>query len=212
MMKEKIGNKGYLPLFETKQAKGRFIYRTFAGSIFMAIFMVWVYRITQMPSKGEEGRWAWIGLFCAEIWFSFYWILTQNLRWNRIYRRTFKDWLSLRYETHLPKVDIFVCTADPMREPPIMVVNTVLSVMAYNYPPEKLSIYLSDDGCSILTFYALFEASFLSKHWLPYCRKYNVEPRSPAAYFRSMPKPMDANHSSDFVSIKFSSANVNSPD
>lgn len=76
--------------------------------------------------------------------------------------------------------------------------------MAYDYPPEKLSIYLSDDGCSILTFYALFVASHFSKHWLPYCRKYNVQPRSPAAYFRSMHKPMDANHSSDLASIKVS--------
>ena len=44
----------------------------------------------------------------------------------------------------LPKVDIFVCTANPDIEPPIMVINTVLSVMAYDYPIEKLSVYLSD--------------------------------------------------------------------
>ncbi|KMT12991.1 hypothetical protein BVRB_4g090680 [Beta vulgaris subsp. vulgaris] len=193
---------GYVPLFETKQFNGRLLYRLFAVSIFMAIFMVWVYRVTQMPEKGEEGRWAWIGLFGAELWFSLYWFLTQVLRWNLVYRHTFKDRLSIRYEDCLPKVDIFVCTADPVIEPPIMVINTILSVMAYDYPPEKLSIYLSDDGCSILTFYALFVASHFSKHWLPYCRKYNVQPRSPAAYFRSMHKPMDANHSSDLASIK----------
>lgn len=68
----------------------------------------------------------------------------------------------------------------------MMVINTVLSVMAYDYPPEKLSAYLSDDGCSDLTFYALLEASSFSKHWIPYCKKFNVEPRSPAAYFASM--------------------------
>ncbi|KAF5179986.1 Cellulose synthase, partial [Thalictrum thalictroides] len=65
----------------------------------------------------------------------------------------------------------------------MMVINTVLSVMAYNYPPEKLSVYLSDDGGSDLTFYALLEASNFSKHWLPFCKKFNIEPRSPAAYF-----------------------------
>lgn len=99
-------------------------------------------------------------------------------------------------------MDIFVCTADPVIEPPILVINTVLSVMAYDYPPEKLSIYLSDDGGSILTFYALFEASQFSKNWLPYCKKYNVEPRSPDAYFKSMPKPAGTTHSTHLASIK----------
>ncbi|KAK8460012.1 hypothetical protein SEVIR_2G254101v4 [Setaria viridis] len=55
--------------------------------------------------------------------------------------------------------------------------------MAYNYPAEKLSMYLSDDGCSILTFYALWEASVFAEHWLPFCKRCNIEPRSPAAYF-----------------------------
>ena len=82
-------------------------------------------------------------------------------------------------------MDIFVCTADPAMEPPVMVINTVLSVMAYDYPQEKLSVYLSDDGGSDLTFYALLEASRFAKHWITFCKKFNVEPRSPAAYFAS---------------------------
>jgi len=45
-------------------------------------------------------------------------------------------------EEELPGVDIFVCTADPTLEPPMLVISTVLSVMAYDYPPEKLNIYL----------------------------------------------------------------------
>lgn len=73
-------------------------------------------------------------------------------------------------------MDIFVCTADPKIEPPIMVLNTVLSVMAYDYPPDKLIVYLSDDGGSDLTFYAMLEASRFSKQWLPYCSKFKVEP------------------------------------
>lgn len=197
-----MGKDEYLSLFETKQAKGRLIYRAFASSILVAICFIWVYRLTYMPNKVEQGRWGWLVLFMADIWFTFYWILTQVLRWNCIYRYPFKDRLSNRYENDLPKVDIFVCTADPVIEPPLLVVNTVLSVLAYDYPPEKLSIYLSDDGGSILTFYALFEASIFSKSWLPYCKRYNVEPRSPAAYFRSMPEPANATHSTHFASIK----------
>lgn len=95
------------------------------------------------------------------------------------------DFLNCRYEKDLPTVDIFVCTADPLIEPPIMVINTVLSVMAYDYPQVKLSVYLSDDAGSELTFYALLEASHFSKHWIPYCKKFKIEPRSPEAYFSS---------------------------
>lgn len=201
---------GYSPLFET-EAKGRLMYRIFAGTILVAICIVWIYRAITvqqgMVEHREQGKllelWGLIAIFCAEIWFGFYWILTQALRWRPVYRSTFKERLLMRYEKHkLPKVDIFVCTADPMIEPAIMVINTILSVMAYDYPSEKLSIYLSDDGGSILTFYALFEASFFSKAWLPYCRKYGIEPRSPAAYFALLPHPTSAAHSADLGYIK----------
>lgn len=77
-----------------------------------------------------------------------------------------------------------MCTADLTIEPPIMVINTVLSVLAYDYPKDKLSVYLSDDGGSELTFYALLEASHFARTWIPFCQKFNVETRSPAAYFK----------------------------
>ena len=72
-----------------------------------------------------------------------------------------------------------------------MVINTVLSVMAYDYLPEKLSVYLSDDCGSCLTFYALLEASQFSKLWLPLCKKFKVKPRCPEAYLSSTPEPND---------------------
>ncbi|PON90312.1 Cellulose synthase [Trema orientale] len=79
-----------------------------------------------------------------------------------------------------------------------MVANTVLSVMAYNYAAEKISVYLSDDGGSDLTFYALLEASRFSKQWLPFCNKFRVEPRSPEAYFRTaFSQPLDLSHDHD---------------
>ncbi|KAJ4976193.1 hypothetical protein NE237_001299 [Protea cynaroides] len=174
----------YLPLFETKEAKGRVAYRLLAASMLLAICMVVVFRVKHVPTGEEtQGRWAWIGLFLAELWFFLSWILHQAVRWNLVYRYTFKDRLSHRYEKELPGVDIFICTADPKVEPPIMVINTVLSMMAYDYPPEKLSVYLSDDGGSQLTFYAMLEASRFSEYWLPFCKKFKVEPPSPAAYF-----------------------------
>ncbi|KAA3473342.1 cellulose synthase-like protein E1 [Gossypium australe] len=108
-----------------------------------------------------------------------------------------------RFEKELPGIDIFVCTADPLLEPPSIVVNTVLSVMAYDYPPKKLSIYLSDDGGSDLTFYAMLEAANFSKTWLPFCKKFRVEPTSPEAYFRTASEPLsDAVNVKDWLSVK----------
>ena len=113
--------------------------------------------------------------------------------------------LKSRYEKSLPRVDIFVCTADPEKEPAMMVINTVLSVMAYDYPFEKLSVYLSDDAASDITFYALLEAAEFAKHWLPFCKRFNVEPRSPSAYFRSVASTTsldDYGQAEEFVAIK----------
>ncbi|XP_059596226.1 cellulose synthase-like protein E6 isoform X2 [Vitis vinifera] len=190
-----MGKDGYLPLFETKAARGRILFKCYAASVLVGITFICVYRVVHFPAAGGQllKRWAWMGLSLAELWFSLYWFITQFVRWNPIYRYTFKDRLSQRYENAFPYIDIFVCTAKPRIEPPIMVINTVLSVMAYNYPSQKLCVYLSDDGGSDLTFYALLEASRFSKHWLPFCRKFSIEPRSPAAYFSTNPKPHDSN-------------------
>ncbi|OMP04213.1 Cellulose synthase [Corchorus olitorius] len=124
-------------------------------------------------------------MFIAELGFGFYWILTQAHRWHVLRFYPLKQNLSHTHscEDKLPGVDVFVCTADPKLEPPCLVINTILSVMSLNYPTEKLSVYLSDDGGSPLTFYALLEASSFSKLWIPFCKKFNVEPRSPDAYF-----------------------------
>ena len=81
---------------------------------------------------------------------------------NVIYLFFFILFVNYRYENKLRGVDIFVFTADPTMEPQILVVNTILSAMSYNYPPEKLSVYLSDDGGFEFTFYALLEASHFS--------------------------------------------------
>ncbi|KAK9091837.1 hypothetical protein Syun_026748 [Stephania yunnanensis] len=165
-----------------------------------------MHRLVYMPESGNSVRLAWVLLFVAEIWFSLYWVLTLSVRWNQIHRTTFKSSLSQRYEDKLPGVDVFVCTADPTIEPPLMVINTVLSVMAYDYPPEKLTVYLSDDGCSEHTLYAVLEASRFSKHWLPFCKKLGIEPRSPAAYFSNIfDKPDNHDHlskSKELISIK----------
>ena len=107
-------------------------------------------------------------------------------------------------------MDIFVCTADPVMEPPTLVINTVLSVMSYNYPTEKLSVYLSDDGASEFTFYALLEASHFSKYWIPFCKRFNIEPRAPGAYFadQKYSSLQDSKFVNEWLAIKVSKFQV----
>ncbi|KAL6287333.1 hypothetical protein ACE6H2_011723 [Prunus campanulata] len=78
---------------------------------------------------------------------------------------------------------MFVATADAELEPPIITVNTVLSLLAVDYPSHKLACYVSDDGCSPLTLYSLTEASKFAQFWVPFCKKYNIQVRAPFRYF-----------------------------
>ncbi|CAA7015427.1 unnamed protein product [Microthlaspi erraticum] len=185
------------PLFVTRRRTGGVIaFRVFAASVFGCICWIWFYRFT-VPVEIDENRTGfarliWLVMLSLEIWFGLYWVIIQSLRWNPVSRLTFADRLSRSYGSDLPRLDVFVCTADPVIEPPLMVVNTVLSVAALDYPPDKLAVYLSDDGGSELTFYALAEAAEFAKVWVPFCKKFNVEPRSPAAYLSSKANGLDS--------------------
>ncbi|PIN00011.1 Cellulose synthase (UDP-forming) [Handroanthus impetiginosus] len=197
-------NKEDEPLFETKIARGGAAHKLFSFTIIIGLVLIWTYRLILIPTTSRRHSWFNGILFFADVLLGFYWIITQSGRCRVVYRYPFKDRLITRYKEKLPKVDIFVCTADPILEPPSMVMSTVLSVMSYNYPTEKISVYLSDDGGSELTFYALLEASKFSKSWIPFTKKYNVEPRSPEVYFSHQNTHMD-NESSfahDWTNVK----------
>ena len=92
-----MGSDEFLPLFETRRAKGRVLYKLLMVSVSVAICLIWIHRVSHIPRKGEDGRWGWIGLLGAELWFGLYWLLTQAHRWNPVYRCTFKDRLSQRF-------------------------------------------------------------------------------------------------------------------
>lgn len=83
----------------------------------------------------------------------------------------------------MASVDIFVSTVDPMKEPPLITANTVLSILAVDYPVDKVACYVSDDGAAMLTFEALSETSEFARKWVPFCKKFNIEPRAPEWYF-----------------------------
>ncbi|GMJ01946.1 cellulose synthase like G2, ARABIDOPSIS THALIANA CELLULOSE SYNTHASE LIKE G2 [Hibiscus trionum] len=124
-------------------------------------------------------------VFASELILSFLWLLGQAYLWRPCTRKTFPERLMLREKTaeQLPGIDVFVCTADPEKEPPLEVMNTVLSAMAMDYPTEKLSVYVSDDGGCALTLYAMREAREFGRYWLPFCRRFGIKTRCPKLYF-----------------------------
>lgn len=125
---------------------------------------------------------AWAVAFFCELCFTFVWVLTLNAKWNPVENKTYPERL-LRRVSALPALDLLVTTADPALEPPIITMNTVLSLVALDYPAHKLACYLSDDGGSALIFYSFVETSKFAKLWVPFCKKYGVRVRAPFRYF-----------------------------
>ncbi|GFP89621.1 cellulose synthase a catalytic subunit 8 [UDP-forming] [Phtheirospermum japonicum] len=143
------------------------------------------YRVTN-PVESAFGLWL-TSVIC-EIWFAVSWVLDQFPKWSPINRETYIDRLSARYEregepSELAAVDFFVSTVDPLKEPPLITANTVLSILAVDYPVDKVSCYVSDDGAAMLSFESLVETADFARKWVPFCKKFSIEPRAPEFYF-----------------------------
>ncbi|GMP53937.1 hypothetical protein CsSME_00019250 [Camellia sinensis var. sinensis] len=146
--------------------------------ILFLLFSLLLYRLLSLKDHG----FTWVLALLCESWFTFTWVLVISTKWNQVDYLTYTKRL-LQRKLELPPVDMFVTTADPALEPPILTVNTVLSLLAVDYPADKLACYVSDDGASPLTFYSLVEASKFAKIWVPFCKKYNVQIRAPFRFF-----------------------------
>ncbi|GAB2298579.1 Cellulose synthase A catalytic subunit 8 [UDP-forming] [Dionaea muscipula] len=160
-------------------------YRTVIIVRLIILVLFFHYRITH-PVDSAFGLWL-TSVIC-EIWFAVSWVLDQFPKWSPINRVTFMDQLTLRYEREgepsgLAAVDFFVSTVDPMKEPPLITANTVLSILAVDYPVDKVSCYVSDDGAAMLTFESLVETAEFARKWVPFCKKFLIEPRAPEFYF-----------------------------
>ncbi|RVW38936.1 Cellulose synthase-like protein B3 [Vitis vinifera] len=167
------------PLYEKIPQKNT-LHRALDLTIFFLLLSLLAYRLLSLKNNG----FTWLLAFLCESWFTFIWILNVSTKWNPVSYKTYPERLLQCYRVdELPPVDMFVTTADPMLEPPIITVNTVLSLLAVDYPANKLSCYVSDDGASPLTFYALLEASKFAKLWVPFCKKYGIQTRAPFRYF-----------------------------
>ncbi|OMO95532.1 Cellulose synthase [Corchorus olitorius] len=123
----------------------------------------------------------WLLVFASELLLSFAWLLGQAFRWRPISRTVFPE--RLPSDDNFPGIDVFICTADPDKEPTVGVMNTVISAMALDYPPEKLHIYLSDDGGSDITLHGMKEAWKFARSWLPFCRRFDIKTSCPEVYF-----------------------------
>ncbi|CAL1373630.1 unnamed protein product [Linum trigynum] len=168
--------------------------RIFAPINLLAVLALLYHRATQLflppptaTSSPPPSFAITLALLVADLVLAFMWATHQALRMNPIRRREKLDKLQndVVMGSELPGLDVFICTADPYKEPPIRVVNTALSVMAYDYPRDKLSVYLSDDGGSALTLFAFMEAAKFARRWLPFCDRNKVVERNPAVFFGS---------------------------
>ncbi|KAK1562284.1 hypothetical protein Q3G72_009388 [Acer saccharum] len=118
---------------------------------FLALFLAW-----RIINPNEDAIWLWGVSVVCEIWFTFSWLLDQLPKLFPINRSVNLDALKEKFETpnpsnpegksDLPGIYVFVSTADTEKEPALITSNTILSILAADYPVEKLSCYVSDDG------------------------------------------------------------------
>lgn len=170
----------------------------------LGVFLYW-----RVSHPNTDAMWLWGMSIVCEIWFAFSWVLDQAPKLCPINRATDLNVLKEKFErsgpnnptgkSDLPGIDMFVSTADPEKEPPLVTANTILSILAADYPVEKLSCYVSDDGGALLTFEAMAEAASFAELWVPFCRKHNIEPRNPESYFNSKRDPTKNKVRTDFV-------------
>ncbi|KAG5058137.1 hypothetical protein JHK86_013133 [Glycine max] len=170
-----------IPMSKSKIAP----YRTVIIMRLIILGLFFHYRVT---NPVESAFPLWLTSIICEIWFAFSWVLDQFPKWSPINRQTFIDNLSARFEregepNELAAVDFFVSTVDPLKEPPLITANTVLSILAVDYPVDKVSCYVSDDGAAMLTFESLVETADFARKWVPFCKKFSIEPRAPEFYF-----------------------------
>ena len=97
--------------------------------------------------------------------------------------------MGFRYEKEgqtfvISPIDILISTMDPLKEPPLVTANTILSILSVDYPVDKVSCYVSDDGAAMLTFEALSETSEFARKWVPFCKTFSIEPCALEWYFQ----------------------------
>ncbi|KAM0041245.1 putative cellulose synthase (UDP-forming) [Helianthus debilis subsp. tardiflorus] len=83
-------------------------------------------------------------------------------------------------QSQLAPIDVFVSTVDPLKESPLITANTVLSILSVEYPVDKVSCYVYDDGSAMLTFESLSETAEFARKWVPFCKIIASNPEPPS--------------------------------
>ncbi|RCV29921.1 hypothetical protein SETIT_6G052500v2 [Setaria italica] len=191
------------PVFRTEKIKGVLLhpYRVliFVRLIAFTLFVIW-----RISHRNPDAQWLWVTSIAGEFWFGFSWLLDQLPKLNPINRVPDLAVLRQRFDradgtSRLPGLDIFVTTADPFKEPILSTANSILSILAADYPVEKNTCYLSDDSGMLLTYEAMVEAAKFATVWVPFCRKHGIEPRGPESYFELKSHPYMGRSQEDFV-------------
>ncbi|KAK9665741.1 hypothetical protein RND81_14G132900 [Saponaria officinalis] len=171
--------------------KWTFFNRTHMFLHFLALLITFYYRASfffkknYLKYKMVEFL-AWLLILVSELMLAFIWVLRQPYYWRPITRTVLPK--NLPKDDDLPGIDVFICTADADKEPTFDVMNTVISAMALDYPPHKLHVYLSDDAGTSVTLDGLKDAWVFTTWWLPFCRRYDVKPPCPRAFFEETEK------------------------
>ncbi|XP_050942029.1 cellulose synthase-like protein D4 isoform X1 [Cucumis melo] len=152
----------------------------------IALLLLIFYRLSFffLNQQSKQYFFPWLLVFTSELLLAFIWLLGRASRWRpQIPKHILLPPEKLRPQLPPPAIDVFICTADPEKEPTLEVMNTLISAMTLDYPPDKLHIYFSDDAGSPLTLHGVREARRFSRWWVPFCRKYGITQPCPQAYF-----------------------------
>eukprot|EP01018_Ginkgo_biloba_P035713 Gb_30276 [translate_table: standard] len=171
----------------SKTTKNINVFRALTVLRILAVLFFFKYRLSNPLIDGFA---IWLLAICCETLFTVNFLLYSMLKWRPVERQTYLDRLSSRYEksgegSALNPIDIFITTADPFKEPPLVTANTILSVLAVDYPVEKIACYVSDDSASPITFSMMVEVSKFAQKWVPFCKNFSIEPRAPVTFFSS---------------------------
>uniref|UniRef100_A0A0A9DEZ5 CSLF3-cellulose synthase-like family F n=1 Tax=Arundo donax TaxID=35708 RepID=A0A0A9DEZ5_ARUDO len=198
------GEEGRRPLlFRTYRVKGILLhpYRLLTLLRLIAIILFFIWRIRHPYA---DGMWLWWISIVGDFWFGVTWLLNQVAKLNPIKRVPDLALLKQQFDlpdgnSNLPRLDVFINTVDPINEPMIYTMNSILSILAADYPVDRSATYLSDDGGSIIHYEGLLETAKFAALWVPFCRKHCIEPRAPESYFAVKARPYTGNAPDEFI-------------
>ncbi|XP_066394983.1 probable mixed-linked glucan synthase 3 [Miscanthus floridulus] len=180
-------------LFSNKKVMAALLY-PYRVLILVRLVAVILFIAWRIKHNNSDVMWFWVTSVVGDVWFALSWLLYQLPKFSPIKRTPDLAALRQHYDdllsdgggggSILPGIDVFVTTADPVSEPVLYTMNCVLSILATDYPVDRLTCYLTDDSGALVLYEALVEAASFAALWVPFCRKHSVEPRAPEGYFQ----------------------------